>query len=357
MKIGIITHYDVHNHGAILQLNALIKVLRENNCDAKALRFEKNYDFLGVDIKDKYNISLRSIPVYIKYLLNKGLKKTLFNIKKRNILEKFKKDNKLIGNYYTEAEIDLAIIGSDEVFALHTGPTPVFFGHALPCHNIISYAGCFGPTNYDDIVEKGCLSFVKSGIESMLNVSVRDQNSLEIIIKLTGKKPTLVCDPVLLYGYVEEISKMAKINLPKYLLVYSYDNNMNSHNEIDILKKFAKSRNLKIVSPGFYHKWCDYNINVTPEELLNYFKCAEYVVTDTFHGSVLSLVTQTDFAVIPRGNTNKLCNLLNEYNLKSRISNNNLSEIFENRIDYDLVSIEIKKRRSESMDFLLKSIQ
>lgn len=55
MKYGIITHYDVHNHGAILQMNALIKVLkRDFNIDAQALRFDKNYDFMGRALKAKY---------------------------------------------------------------------------------------------------------------------------------------------------------------------------------------------------------------------------------------------------------------------------------------------------------------
>ena len=46
MKYGIITHYDVHNHGASLQLNALVKVLkRDFNVDAQALRLDTNYDY------------------------------------------------------------------------------------------------------------------------------------------------------------------------------------------------------------------------------------------------------------------------------------------------------------------------
>ena len=43
MKFGIITHYDVHNHGAILQLNALKEFLATRNIDAQALQFDKNY--------------------------------------------------------------------------------------------------------------------------------------------------------------------------------------------------------------------------------------------------------------------------------------------------------------------------
>ena len=54
MKYGIITHYDVHNHGALLQLNGLVKVLKGQGINASALQFEKSYDFLGLEIKAKY---------------------------------------------------------------------------------------------------------------------------------------------------------------------------------------------------------------------------------------------------------------------------------------------------------------
>jgi len=66
MNIGIITHYDVHNHGALLQLNALVSCLKRQGHNAKALQFDKNYDFLGHTFKSKYNISINSIPVISK---------------------------------------------------------------------------------------------------------------------------------------------------------------------------------------------------------------------------------------------------------------------------------------------------
>lgn len=42
MKYGIITHYDVHNHGALLQLNTLKQILKLYVIDAQAFRFDKN---------------------------------------------------------------------------------------------------------------------------------------------------------------------------------------------------------------------------------------------------------------------------------------------------------------------------
>ena len=58
-KVGIITHYDVHNHGAHLQLYALVKCLAKLGYEAKALRFQKNYDFMGgAEAGKKYNVRI-----------------------------------------------------------------------------------------------------------------------------------------------------------------------------------------------------------------------------------------------------------------------------------------------------------
>lgn len=219
-KVGIVTHYDVHNHGAILQLNALIHVLRERYAiEAKALQFDKNYDFLGHKLKAKYDISAKSIGIYVRYLKDKGVKCMYFNYQKRKVLNGFKASHHIVGSYYSESEnLDAVIIGSDEVFALHTGPTPVFFGHACPSDTVFSYAGCFGPTTVSDIKQKHCVPFVASGLAAMKGVSVRDKNSQNIVKELTGIDAKLVCDPVILYGYKKELEDLKTVNYSPYLL-------------------------------------------------------------------------------------------------------------------------------------------
>ncbi len=355
MDIGIITHYDVHNHGALLQLNALCKVLKGMGYEVVALQFEKNYDFLGVELKDKYNISLRSIPYYLGYLAKKGLGKTWYNVQKKRVLDKFKLQERLVGNYYTQYEsMKAVIVGSDEVFALHTGPTPAFWGYALPSEKIFAYAGCFGPTTIADIRAKHCESFVRGGLENLMALSVRDQNSHDIIEKLTGMNAEIVCDPVLLYSYKNELDKLPKVNIKPYLLVYAYDNNMNDWLEIKAIKTYAETHRLQIVSPGFYHSWCDQNINVDPVTLLSYFRDAKCVVTDTFHGSVMSILTNADFAVRLRGNGNKLGYLLEEYALAERVisKDRGLDELFSNKIPWDKVNAELSRKRRASMTYL-----
>lgn len=361
MRYGIITHYDVHNHGALLQLNALRLVLkRDFNIEAKALQFDKNYDFMERGMKDKYELSLRSVGIYMNYLRQKGLRCMKYNYGKKRVLEDFKSKNGLVGSFYTECgELDGVVVGSDEVFALHTGPTPVFFGHACPSDKVFAYAGCFGPTTLADIDRLHCRAFVKSGLESMKGLAMRDQNSIDIARKLTGREPVLVCDPVILYGYENEIAAAKPVNLPPYLLVYAYDNKMNDESEVARIKQYARKQGLKIVSPGFYHSWVDYNINVDPVELLRYFKSAQCVVTDTFHGCVMSIITDRDMAVKLRDNANKLFNLLKEYGLENRMLNDewNLEEVFSHQIDFNCVGSEIARRRSDSMAYLTEMVK
>ena len=98
MKYGIITHYDVHNHGASLQLNALVKVLdREFEIKAQALQFEKNYDFADKSVKAKHKISIKSVGYFLSYILSRGIKIFLFNIKKKHLFDRFNKKENLIG--------------------------------------------------------------------------------------------------------------------------------------------------------------------------------------------------------------------------------------------------------------------
>ena len=355
-KYGIVTHYMVHNHGAVLQLTALIRTLKKKGIEASALQFEKSYDFMGHAVRAKYEISIKSVGIYIKYLMSEGFRKTWYNFRKSRTLSHFKKETGIIGPYYTDAkDLNGVIIGSDEVFALHSGPTPVFCGHAAPSKKVFAYAGCFGPTTYKDVVELHCKAFVEGGLQAMCGISVRDENSREVVEKLTGISPKLVCDPVLLYGYEEEIAKMEKPIKDNYLLIYAYDGRMDTPEEVVAIKNYAKTHGLKTLSPGFYHPWVDINANVDPVNLLGYFKYASAVITDTFHGSVMSIITDASIAVRTRDSNHfKLYNLLAEYGLEDRIvtSWDKLDAVLNLPIDFNSVHEQVKVRRADSMAYL-----
>ena len=66
MKIGILTYYGVHNHGAVLQANALRTYLTNKGHEVVFLTFERNYDFIPKNNAKKYQGGLSSIPFYLK---------------------------------------------------------------------------------------------------------------------------------------------------------------------------------------------------------------------------------------------------------------------------------------------------
>ena len=361
MKAGIITHYDVHNHGAHLQLYALSSQLKELGYDAQALRYKKNYDFMGHSLDKKYSISLRSIPTYIKYLFQNGVGKTLYNMKKRKLLKALREEKNLVGEYYSEAtSLDATVIGSDEIFSIEPGLNPCFFGMGVPCDKVISYAGCFGPTTKDFIKEHNAEEFIEAGFKRIDKISVRDQNSLEIAKEYSNKNVTLVCDPVLLYDFSKEIEKAKEKKIrQKYCVVYSYDKNMNDQETISQIKAYAKKRNLKIYSVGFYHKWCDKSINVSPLEMFEWFTNAEAVFTDTFHGTVVSLVSQAQFFTRVGENKNKLRFLLEQYGVTQRQVSTfeEAEDISKEPLDYEVVNKTVQKTREDSLSYLKGALE
>lgn len=362
MRYGIITHYAVHNHGASLQLNGLIKVLKKSfGIEAKALQFETNYDFADKSVKAKHKISVKSIGYFANYILERGLGVFFFNIKKKGLFDRFNKQENLIGPWAKEcSSLDGVVIGSDEVFSLFTGPTPEFFGYNLPSKKVFSYAGCFGPTTIDEVKRLNCEKFVGDGLKSMVGLSMRDQNSIAVAKEFTGRESELVCDPVILYGYKDELAKHTNPNLPKYLLVYAYESRLNDPKEYQPILDYAHKHGMIVVCPGFYHKWADKNINTDPVELLRYFKYAECVVTDTFHGCVMSIISSREMAVKARkgtanlDNANKLLNLMEEYCIADRgiAEDWNLESIFCKKVNWMATNQQIEQRRASSMKYL-----
>ncbi len=353
MKIGILTHYNVHNHGALLQLYALKAVIESRGNEVKALTFKKNYDFMPLGADKKYDISIKSLLFYLSYLKKFGFARTIFNIKKKKILDKFREP--FLGEYYSRAErLDGVFVGSDEVFSIEAGVNPYFFGIGVPAENVFSYAASCGPTKLDDIKYRKVASMVAAGLKDMKKISVRDQNTKDIVLSLTGIEATDVCDPVILYGYKEEQERLERKIKKDYLLIYAYDNNMNDPEEVEKIKDYARKNNLMIVSVGYYHKWCDKCVDGSPIDILAYFKHASCVVTDTFHGSVMSLITNTEFVTKIRKNRNKLFDLLNRYQLTNRMIEDfsEINEKVQEKIDYKKTNHLLEESRKASLAYI-----
>lgn len=337
MKVGILTHYNVYNMGAQLQMMSLEAYLKELGHEVVILTYQKNFDFME-DEKDRNSASWKALPFYVKhYLIEKGPGLTLFNYRKVKAIDRAIKQHSFAP--YDKSGCDVVVIGSDEVFSIDVGCNPMMYGHGLGGVPAVAYAPAFGRTTEKELKEHNCFELVRDGLKEMFELSARDAHTQEMIGKLTGRDAPLVCDPVLLYDCSAFDGPAKPIKKP-YLLVYAYDSNMTDKDEISAIRAYAKKHGLITVSAGTYHAWCDRNISCGPVEWFRYFKEAACVVTDTFHGSVVSMKNHCNTAIFIRRSINafKLESLLNVTGMDARrlnaITEDELERVLSTPIDY-----------------------
>lgn len=362
MKIGILTHYDVNNQGAQLQLYALCSFLQDNGHDVVVLTYRKNYDFVP-ELEKRNQISLSSIPYIFKnFLLAKGLRLTWHNVKKYIINKRFRSQHFNCESYCL-ADIDAAVVGADEVFSLELGVNMMMFGHGVNTNNMIAYAPSFGQTDLQRINKFHCHNLIESGLKSFVSLSARDISTKSIIKLLTGREVPEVCDPVLLYKFPIDEYK-TPLCLPKkdYLVIYSYDARFVNAHEIEAVVQFAKKHNLITVSPGTFHKWCDVNISCNALEWLKCIESAKFVITDTFHGTIAAAITNRPMALYysREVNSSKMMDLVSRLNLSSRMMEDvtfeEIERVFQSELDMNALNETIDVMREASKSYLLDAI-
>lgn len=351
MKIGILTYFDGINYGAFAQVYALHNTLKQMGYENKVIAYKN---------KKHYKKELKSL------FATKNIKVLWKNFNKVN---KFKADHKRLDTteYISEhsqiqdLNLDLIIVGSDEVWNYHNdlfGIDGAYFGVPFNNEAVISYAGCFGKVTSEDDMPKGLID----GLKKFKAISVRDDNSYNIIKQKIGKEPTLVLDPTLLYDYSKELEETYIDQKDEYLLFYGI--NFEEHSEliIDRIKTFAKVNNLKVISVGFYHKWADENISsLSPFEWMQYIKNAKFVITNMFHGTVFSIKLNRQFITIgSKRRRNKVESLLKHMGLLDRLvyvnSDTQIDQLIVKEIDYNVVNTTIEKQKELSKEFLSNAI-
>ena len=101
--------------------------------------------------------------------------------------------------------------------------------------------------------------------------------------------------------------------------------------------------------------WCDLYIPASPMRMLDYFHYADYVVTDTFHGSIFSVINRKQFAVISRKtNAAKLQSLLEDLSLSDRMicKMEDLEHVLTSEIAYEQVDEILEKERYRTREYL-----
>lgn len=363
MKIGILTHYDVNNQGAQLQLYAMYMQLTSMGHAPIVLTYKKNYDLIP-ELELRNQISLKSVPYILKnFLWKKGFGLTYHNVRKYLKNKAFRKEHFRFAPYCL-ADIDAAVVGADEVMSLELGANIMMYGHGVNTDRLIAYAPSAGQTDINRIVHFHYKELAASGLNRFSCLSARDKGTQKIIKELIGKDVPLVCDPVLLYRF-----PMKNLNLPKgtprkpYIVVYSYDARFIKPKEIEAIRTYARRHRLRTVSVGTYHKWCDVNIAC---DCLQWLKCiekAQAVITDTFHGTISAAITNRPMVVSysPAINSSKMLDLVERLGLNDRLiaelNTGGIERILTTPMDTETLNQRIESLRKDSLDYLTNALQ
>lgn len=270
-----------------------------------------------------------------------------------------------------DLDLDLQIIGSDEVFNCVQSNTNVgysrdLFGHGSPARRLVSYAASFGNTTLAKITDAGIGDELRGDLARFDKVSVRDRNSAEIVEALTGQAPSVNVDPVLAFDYttLEPRIPSTRQVRERYVVVYGYAGRLD-HRENEILRTWAREHEAKILCFGGIQECCDRFVDCSPFELLAYFRDAEAVITDTFHGTIFALMNHRPFATIIRrssghgyGNEEKLGYLLELLGLSSQRVGDlaDVGTILEQSIDWPGVDRVLERERVRTRDYLLDAV-
>lgn len=267
--------------------------------------------------------------------------------------------------------LDVQVIGSDEVFNCVQSNTNVgyardLFGHGSPAGKVISYAASFGNTTLEKIEAAGIRADLEADFAAFDAISVRDRNSAAIVEALTGRTPIVNVDPALAYDYMrlEPRIPAGRLHKAKYIIVYGYSGRL-TNEENRALADYARSIGARILCFGGVQECCDEFVDCNPFELLAYFRDAEAVITDTFHGTIFSIINHRPFGTIIRrssghgyGNEEKLGYLLERFGLSDRVivDMNKVDEILGCEIDAGGVNSILTYERSRTAKYLTESI-
>lgn len=270
---------------------------------------------------------------------------------------------------YYNTKVDTLVIGSDEVFNCtqinpEVGFSPEIFGANANANKVLSYAASFGNTTVQKLVDFGKVDELKGYFNKFFAISVRDRNSVEVVKALTGKEPEQNLDPVLMYDFMPKVEK--KCTKKDFIIVYAYRARITDEEAKEIVE-FAHSQGKKLISVSGEMDFCDEHFHGNPFEGLDLYRNADYVITDTFHGTIFSVINRKKFVTLIRkskgssyGNQEKLQDLLNRLGLESRSFSHGdeiLSDKLLAEIDYDKVFEVIDKERKHTMEYLREQLK
>ena len=385
-KVAIASCYFQKNYGSMLQAFATQQAIEnlgyktENICidgiakeirNAKLKYYAKELTDWSV-IKTKIGFVRRFV---VKRMDNEFKKNAVirdkkfddFKNKRFNVSSKFN-SKKELGEYCKTCSS--VLVGSDQLWLPSNLAADYYTLNFVPEEiNKIAYATSFGVSS----IPKRQWIFANKFLNRINYVSVREEAGQKIVKKVANRDVPVVCDPTFLFDKDEWLKYFPDKRMikDKYIYCYFLGNNPEQR---DFVKRLKKATGYKIVSLLHVDEYIksdndfpDYApYDVGPEEFVNLIRHAEYVVTDSFHGTVFSVINGKMFFTFRRfketatlSTNSRMDSLFNLLNLHERFitADENIEKALKLEIDYEKVWNRIDEYRQKSYEYLIKALE
>lgn len=376
MKICILTQPLKYNYGGILQAYALQRVLKDLGHEPQTANVHRHkvQSSRGKLLLSRIKrILIRLLYRKFKILLKWGGTNPfdILHINTHNFIRKYIKITEIID---TEEKFQLLnkynyeayIVGSDQVWRpRYTDFLTKYFLEFITDDSVkkIAYAASFGVDEWEFTEEQTeiCSSLAKK----FDAISLREDSGVMLCKKYLGVEAEHLIDPTLLLqkeDYIKDLDLKETVE-PKYLATYILDesdlkNNLikNVSIQFNIPVKYLMPLNFNVVG----EKYLEECIFPPVEEWIEGIKNSDFVITDSYHGTIFSILFEKEFYCIAnkkRGIT-RLQSLLNKFHLTDRLilNDSNVDVNSLKSIDYKKVNDKIEIEREKAIKFLTNSL-
>lgn len=372
-KIALISPYNEYNYGTVLQAYALQRLLDKEGVDAAYLQYTPVVPPSFWGRLKRIIVSLFRISKSNKAIVtNNGVDdysffhspefKTFVDGYNDFINRRIKVSRQRYNPLTLPKcdEFDAFMVGSDQTWgeARYLPNSPYFLDNVSSQYPKLSYAPSIGTTHISD----SYLSVLIEKLAHFQMLSCRERTNCDILRAALGREVTYVLDPTLLLT-PDDWNQIARptegLQTKQYILCYILGEKKRIS---DFAEKLGKEKGLPVyyvvTRPIYLMK--DNHLFATPESFLALIRDAAYVITDSFHGSILSVNYNTQFySFTKREEANSVDNdrileILSTFELSSRYKDDN--DALEEDIDYTGVNNIVEHFREQSKAYLKKTI-
>lgn len=356
MKIGIVSQPLKNNYGGILQNYALQQVLIKLGYEPITITLIRNNNFFKYLLSQCKTLILMFFPKrkrpFLKY------KKTEPQSSKLEpfIIHQIKRTfpiHHITDRIVKQYSLNVLICGSDQVWRrAYNNLNDTYFSYVKTDKiKKIAYGASFGVSRWEYTTEQTKkFSYCARKFDA---ISVREASAVILCKKFLKIHAVEVLDPTLLIDKEHYLNLTKNIkNCEDYFLgAYILDMTIEKNN---FIKQMAEQKGLKL---SLYS--AGKNASLTVEEWISKFRDASYIITDSFHGTVFSIIFHKPFVSIinkTRG-IDRFHSLLSKLNIGNRIIDIDIADQFhENEIDWNSVDTYLKNYREKSMNFIKNNL-